>query len=1188
MIMSKLTKLGGIAQELEKAFKEAQAVKKGPALPLNIKRAAPKTKQELQQEAERVSRQMMGEHVTSGKKGDTKNLAGRSMKEAKRVKGLDYKLSPAKELPEVETYTPEIGEVKMAIPGDQTISDQILETLNDLEIGSTQEGGSMYGLGKLDREDPLFWASNEGPAQQLQNKATALSQYYNTDKVLGEHLAMGNVANNFAMHMADANLKAFNSAQVHPAAIDKFNEIIRNGYQIKNPKTGEYKVIRFDEFPGIENPNEAYLAMMKDPELRKFFNARAKTPSVTEPLGLPNGLDVEYAVTEPILRDMEINLTGASVGRMKPGAKLTDDPDHDTYLKGIPGEFLGTREVLTPFKIAYPDATDYISATQRPQDFTGTIQKVFPHQKIDQQYLDEYNTYRDFIKKYTGKAKGGKVDMEAEFKKADTIGMAEGGSKRKSPHGKGSERTVTPPASFPDMSTLALTGKILARKGKEQLKKELANPSPQMAVDILGNLAADIVGMPSDLIEGVKGEPINTKGRNKPYNTSTMQKGKGKPMLGSENLYAQLKNAGITSGEERPLTETALGLISPAAIAKAPKLLKAMENLPVGLSIKDVSEGAEEAKRVANFVSSVEKTIKGHKMDSMPGEQWANWMRANASKSAKKEAEATGLYEWLKTQPKATKADIEAYVEGNLPKINVVEKGDLKLSKDESKELDTLKEKANKYMFGDKDAMTDDEFLRYNRLASIYDESTVGGLNQKAESYFRAARDAKKRGLKIDEIHGNNLGEFYKRRADALNAQPIDANKAKFASYTLPGGKNYKETMLTLPPKPMSFEEYVNYNMPGTRNPENYREDYLRYLSNPDRNSLKENFRSGHYDEPNILAHLRANERLTPDQKRVLFLEELQSDWAQRARDQGFLKPDLHVERRAEIKAEMDALAKEATAMRERGENPVDIRARMRQLDDALRDIPTPKGVPSAPYLADTKDWTALGLRHALKKAVDEGQDYLAWTTGAQQADRYNLAQHIDDIHYVNNGDGTYTIMPRPKGAQTAIDEINGVDLRRVSEKDLPNVVGKEVANKIINEEGTLGGFNSDFNRTMRLDNVDLQIGGEGMKGYYDQIVPQTMNDILKQYGVKDGVKEVGIELHPSQIASDYESLELTGRSPGDVINPGKYSQQMGIEITPELRERILSEGLPHFKRGGQPKRIDLETQFRLADILTR
>jgi hypothetical protein len=692
-----------------------------------------------------------------------------------------------------------------------------------------------------------------------------------------------------------------------------------------------------------------------------------------------------------------------------------------------------------------------------------------------------------------------------------------------------------------------------------------------MAVDILGNLAADVVGMPSDLIQGARGEPINTKGRNKPYNTSTMQQSKGKPILGSESLYEQLKNAGITSGEERPLTETALGLLGPAAIAKGPKILKSMENLPVGLSIKDVSEGAEEAKRVANFVSSVEKTIKGHKMDSMPGEQWANWMRANASKSAKKEAEATGLYEWLKTQPKATKADIEAYVEGNLPKVNVVEKGELKLSKDESKELQELSRKASKYMFGEKDAITDDEFLRYNRLASINDKSTVAGLNRKAESHFKAAREAKQEGSTIDYFYDNSAGEFYRRRADALNADPVDVNKAKFADYTLPGGQNYKETMLTLPPRPMSFEEYVNYNMPGTRNPENYREDYLRYLSNPDVNSRKENFRSGHFDEPNILAHLRTNERLTPDQKRALFLEELQSDWGQAGREYGFGSNAMTTEDYQELN-DLAALKYPMSHPYAEPVSKLSAEQELRYSELLNKQNASKNYIPEAPYVGNTADWTALGLKHALKKAVDEGQDYLAWTTGAQQAKRYDLSTQIDELIVKKNPDNTVTLSATlPGGGEHSIG-------KNIPMSSVSDYIGKDLAKKI--ETQDLGHEIYDAN--------DLQVGGEGMKGYYDQIVPQTMNDILKQYGIKDGVKEVGIELHPSQIASDYESLELTGRSPGDVIKPGNYSQQMGIEITPELRERILSEGLPHFRRGGQTKKVDLETQFRLADILTR
>jgi len=38
------------------------------------------------------------------------------------------------------------------------------------------------------------------------------------------------------------------------------------------------------------------------------------------------------------------------------------------------------------------------------------MQKIAPHQVVDQQYLDEIGRYNDLIKKYTGKSKGGVVD----------------------------------------------------------------------------------------------------------------------------------------------------------------------------------------------------------------------------------------------------------------------------------------------------------------------------------------------------------------------------------------------------------------------------------------------------------------------------------------------------------------------------------------------------------------------------------------------------------------------------------------------------------------------------------------------------------------------------------------------------------------------------------------------------------
>src|SRR5690606_35665961 len=48
-----------------------------------------------------------------------------------------------------------------------------------------------------------------------------------------------------------------------------------------------------------------------------------------------------------------------------------------------------------------------------------------------------------------------------------------------------------------------------------------------------------------------------------------------------------------------------------------------------------------------------------------------------------------------------------------------------------------------------------------------------------------------------------------------------------------------------------------------------------------------------HFDQPNILAHVRFNERVDADGKRELFLEEVQSDWHQDGRKHGYVKGAL-------------------------------------------------------------------------------------------------------------------------------------------------------------------------------------------------------------------------------------------------------------------------------------------------------
>lgn len=404
-----VTKMG-----LKAAASEAER-----ALPLRLTRAMPKPLSEINAHAERVARQMMGEHVTSGKAGDTKNLAGRSMKESQRVKGLEYELVPTKDVPESQVVEAKLGDINVALPGDFTVSDVELKSLMGEPIGSRQEGGSRYGLGHLEDELPLFYASNEGPAQQVQNKVTELAELYGPERVMGHHMAMGPIATNFAQHFADANLRRIDYSKLRPADMYQFDKILSEGFVLpkKDKKTGQttYKVVDFPDWPGIVDPQAAYFAMKQNPEMRKWFNKLMQTPKITEPLGLPNAQDVRYAITSPDLRDMEVNLTGHGVGELVPNAELTDTANHNTYLKGIRGIYKGHQDVLSPFPIAFADAAQHIISTQRPQDFTGTIQKVFPHQIVDQQYLDEMGAYRKRLKELTGKKEGGAIKQPAAY-----------------------------------------------------------------------------------------------------------------------------------------------------------------------------------------------------------------------------------------------------------------------------------------------------------------------------------------------------------------------------------------------------------------------------------------------------------------------------------------------------------------------------------------------------------------------------------------------------------------------------------------------------------------------------------------------------------------------------------------------------------------------------------------------------
>jgi len=97
----------------------------------------------------------------------------------------------------------------------------------------------------------------------------------------------------------------------------------------------------------------------------------------------------------------------------------------------------------------------------------------------------------------------------------------------------------------------------------------------------------------------------------------------------------------------------------------------------------------------------------------------------------------------------------------------------------------------------------------------------------------------------------------------------------------------------------------------------------------------------------------------------------------------------------------------------------------------------------------------------------------------------------------------------------------------------LDNIVGKEIADKIRTQIEYPKSFD-DLGKSVELSGLDLKVGGEGMKKYYDDVYPK----FLEKYGKKWG-------------ASVGETQIKTGRGvPGG--EPVRF-----IDITPEMRKSV-------------------------------
>ncbi len=120
----------------------------------------------------------------------------------------------------------------------------------------------------------------------------------------------------------------------------------------------------------------------------------------------------------------------------------------------------------------------------------------------------------------------------------------------------------------------------------------------------------------------------------------------------------------------------------------------------------------------------------------------------------------------------------------------------------------------------------------------------------------------------------------------------------------------------------------------------------------------------------------------------------------------------------------------------------------------------------------------SLAIKKAISYANSNGLDGVVFATGQQNADLYDLSKQIDSIRYIKI-DGLYDLKAVAKDGRIVIDEAE-IPASRVEE-----IVGKDMLRKI--DEGAGSKFRGDIKE---LRGLDIKVGGEGMKSFYDKIVP--------------------------------------------------------------------------------------------------
>ena len=261
-----------------------------------------------------------------------------------------------------------------------------------------------------------------------------------------------------------------------------------------------------------------------------------------------------------------------------------------------------------------------------------------------------------------------------------------------------------------------------------------------------------------------------------------------------------------------------------------------------------------------NFYSKAEEVTNQLKQNKGTGQQYRQQLLKSGVKPD--EIEWLGLDDVL-NKGKITKQELQDQINANRIELDEVElSGDV----DESATIGMGSNFGNlrqRFLGGEKENYTVNN--KGTAVFTFVDPETkyiITGNNDQGYEIFRSETDMKDGKNYLQRNFGRgrqSIGSFDEAviQAEQIMVEEgiIDPPKqtTRFGEYTEPGGDNYREFL-------------IKYNDP------------------------KVQFDESHFDESNVIAHFRTKDRITINDKKVFYIEEIQSDWGQQARQRG-LKP---------------------------------------------------------------------------------------------------------------------------------------------------------------------------------------------------------------------------------------------------------------------------------------------------------